>query len=237
MVSVISLLLAKPTPHLHSQVGEESFWQTMGAEYARKLFAGVDRHLQQPHTNYLLTDSPELAPVGVVAIPTPLTREQGPGWWGKMAIFHPEVLPQDCKTLYLDLDNVVCGPLDKIVDLQVPGASLLMADDMYVPDLPNGSAMLFLPWACGSLWHEYIRRAPEIMREFSEYPVKWADQGYIWDRMHAPFLQDCIPPGTILNSRVHIEQGADYSKASLVIGGHHPKPHESTQRFYAEHWV
>lgn len=235
MVSVISLLLAKPTPHLHAQVGEESFWQTMGAGYARKLFAGVDRHLQQPHTNYLLTDSPELAPVGVVAIPTPLLREQGPGWWGKMAIFHPDVLPVEDTALYCDLDNTVCGPLDLLFDL--PSRPMYMAEDMYIPGLPNGSTLLFQPWYCTCLWHEYIRRAPEIMREFSEYPVKWADQGYIGDRMHAPFLQDYLPPGTILNSRVHIEQGADYSKASLVIGGHHPKPHESTQRFYAEHWV
>lgn len=235
MVNVISLLLAQPAPHLQPQVGEEGFWQTMGAEYAQKLFAGVDRHLQQPHTNYLLTDSPELAPVGVIAIPTPLTREQGPGWWGKMAIFHPDVLPQDDMALYLDLDNVVCGPLDKVVNL--PSYPLYMTDDMYIPGLPNGSVLLFHPRQCGMLWYEYQMAPDWIQREFSHYPAQWADQGFISARLHPPFLQSFLPPRTILNSRVHIEKGADYRAASLVIGGHHPKPHESTQRFYAEHWV
>jgi hypothetical protein len=235
VVSVISLLLAQPTPHLQSQVGEEGFWQTMGAEYARKLFAGVDRYLQQPHTNYLLTDSPELAPVGVIAIPTPLSREQGPGWWGKMAIFHPDVLPQGDKALYLDLDNVVCGPLDKIVDLAP--VSLLMVDDMYTPGLPNGSAILFYPRYCTDLWHEYIRHPLDLQAEFSQYPNQWADQGFIATRRGFQPMQTLLEPGVILNSRVHIEPGADYAGASLVIGGHHPKPHESTAEFYRQHWI
>jgi hypothetical protein len=231
MVSVISLLLAKPTPTLNAGVGEESFWQTRGEEYARKLFAGVDRHLTQPHTNYLLTDSPELAPVGVIAIPTPLSREQGPGWWGKMAIFHPAILPQDDKALYLDADNVVCGPLDWLVDLDPP--PLLMLDDMYTPGLPNASTLLFVPWACGTLWHEYAANPTQIQQEFSQWPNA-ADQAFIAKRTAAPLVS---APGRILNARVHIERGDDYSHASLVLGSFHPKPHESTQEFYRRHWV
>ena len=236
MVSVISLLLAQPTPALNAGAGEEGFWQTMGAEYARKLFAGVDRHLEQPHTNYLLTDSPDLAPPGVIVCHTPLTREQGPGWWGKMAIFHPDVLPQGDRALYLDLDNVVCGPLDKIVDVQAPNTPLVMVDDMYTPGLPNGSTLLFVPWACGHLWHEYAANPTQIQQEFSQWPNA-ADQAFIAKRIDPPFLQRFLPHGTILNARVHIERGDDYANASLVLGSFHPKPHESTQELYRRHWV
>lgn len=239
MVNIIGLLLTKHGTHLRPETGEHTFWQTRGAEYARKLFSGVDRHTQQAHHNFLITDAPELAPPGVTAIVTQLSRREGPGWWGKMAMFAPGMLPPDEKALYLDLDNVVCGPLDPILDL-FPATTML--DDVFVPRLPNASALLFRPRHLYWLWEEYSRRSEAIQEEFSTWP-RAADQAFIADRFVREygalpgFMQDVLPKGTILNSRVDIEAGADYSKASLVFGGWHPKPHESSQRFYAEHWA
>lgn len=240
MVNVIGLLLTKQGPHLRTDVGEDSFWQTRGAEYARKLFAGVDRHTTQPHTNYLLTDSPELAPAGVIAVPTPLSRQAGAGWWGKLGIFAPGVLPPTEKALYLDADNVVCGPLDPMLDLEPE--PLLMLDDLYTPGLSNASALLFYPGECRWLWDEYAHFPLELQDLFSVWPNA-ADQAYIASRYHrrytveAKFMQSVLPHGYVLNARTHIEAGADYSAASLVMGSWHPKPHESTAEFYRQHWI
>jgi len=240
VVNIIGLLLTKHGAHLRPETGEDSFWHTRGAEYARKLFAGVDRYTQQAHQNFLITDSPELAPPGVTAVQTPLTRQAGPGWWGKLAIFHPDLFPDGEKTLYLDLDNVVCGPLDPILDLEPE--PLMMLDDIHEPGLPNGSTLLYRPGECRWLWDEYIRFSAEIQDAFSVWPNA-ADQAYIASRFQrrfaiAPtFMQNRLPAGMILNARTDIERNADYSGTSLVFGSWHPKPHESSQAFYRQHWI
>ena len=234
MLSVVALLTTKHSVNRPDH-GEAAFWKERGGEYAAKLFAGVDRWLSLPHTNYLLTDSPELCPKNAVA--TPAHPLGGAGWWAKLGIFEFQrfVAP----VLYLDLDNVVCGPLDELASLTPE--PLLMVDDVAYPRLRNGSTMLFNPRPLAFLWDEYSRYPREIEREFSEWPNA-ADQAFIAHRTErlfghpAPLMQDLLPAGYILNARTELEKGADYSRASLVFGSWKPKPHESEHAFYKEHW-
>jgi hypothetical protein len=233
MLNVVALLTAK---HAVSRPdhGEAQFWKERGGEYAAKLFAGVDRWLTVPHANFLITDSPELAPKCVEPLPV---MGPGAGWWAKLLLFHRDYLGRT--TLYLDLDNVVCGPLDALASLAPD--PLMMVDDVAYPRLRNGSTMLFQPHPLAFLYDEYELAPREIEREFSEWPNA-ADQAFIAHRVErlygtpAPLMQDLLPAGYILNARTELEQGADYSKASLVFGSWKPKPHESDHAFYKEHW-
>jgi hypothetical protein len=37
------------------------------------------------------------------------------GWWNKLALFHPDALPVRSRIVFLDLDVIVCGPIEDLV--------------------------------------------------------------------------------------------------------------------------
>jgi hypothetical protein len=202
--------------------GERSFWrwEDQGERYVRRMTEAVNRYVPGPHQLRLL------AP------------DDAPGWWGKVQMFNPAVTEGRC--LYLDLDNVIGGPLDALVALEPD--PIIMADDRMFPGTPNGSVMLFDAGRLRFLWDEYQANGAAVRREFSEshWPMA-SDQAFIADRVRKaghviPFFQDLLPPGYLLMSQAELEQGADWSRTHLVCGQSLPKPHQSAHPYYAEHW-
>jgi hypothetical protein len=231
VVNIVTLLKTQHGKRPDTTHGEQSFWVERGAEYAEKFFAGVRRWLDEPAQLWFLTDTPEATPAGVVPIALP--ARAGPGWWAKLEMFEPTCFGH--KTLYSDLDNVVCGPLAPILALEPD--PIIMADDIIHPSMPNGSVFLCYPERLEHLWAEYHAQPDAMRLAYQEWP-KAADQAYIADRVPQPIalFQQLLPPGTMLNARAELENGAGYSGTSLVFGSWHPKPHESSHPFYVQHW-
>jgi hypothetical protein len=232
--------------------GERKFWGTYGKEYVQKLYNGLVRHVREPWALTLLTDTPAFRPechncqrqTRVVPLIGP-----GAGWWAKLEMFRPDVMME--RNLYLDLDNVVGGDLSPITSLPfvletddpkigevVP---IWMLDDLVSNRFANGSTILFTQHdALAALWDEYLRNPKGVEKEFSEWPNA-SDQAYIANRVrragfHIPYMQDYLPKGMILNSRVELEKGADWSNTALVYGSWDPKPHQSSHPYYARNW-
>ena len=141
-------------------------------------------------------------------------------------------------TLYSDLDNVIAAPLDCL--LSIPRHPIVMLDDRREEGMPNGGFMLFEPSLMPDLWSEYADNPLAVESEFSVWPHA-ADQAFIADRVRKAggtvrLAQRFLGPGRILNARSELHAGVDWSNAMLVYGSWHPKPHESTHPFYAEHW-
>ena len=87
-------------------------YQGRGAEYVAVLRDMVSRHLGQPHRFVCLTDAPSRHQVETITL-TPGRQ----GWWNKIELFRPHLF--EGRVLYLDLDNIVVGPLDAL--LEQPG--------------------------------------------------------------------------------------------------------------------
>lgn len=75
------------------------------SEWVRKLRDGVARHLTIPHRFVCLSD------VEVPCERIPLV-EGWRGWWSKIELFRPGLF--DGPVVYLDLDSIVVGSLDRI---------------------------------------------------------------------------------------------------------------------------
>ena len=84
------------------------------AEYVERLQAMVRRHLARQHAFVCLTDQPcALREVPTISIPGP---DGLPGWWSKVRLFDPAMFSG--RVLYLDLDSLVVGPLEPVVDMR-----------------------------------------------------------------------------------------------------------------------
>lgn len=76
-------------------------------EYVYRIREGLGKHVSRPFSFYCYTDHPEL-----VHEPTAIQLKHGwPGWWSKFEIYRTGF-----PFLYMDLDTVLNGPLDPVVE-------------------------------------------------------------------------------------------------------------------------
>lgn len=90
-------------------------WGTRYApEYTYRLLNMVRRNTSRSFRFYCLTDDPSryAGDIAPIALPPGLT-----GWWNKMQLFRPGVLPEG-EYLYFDLDVVIVDDIDGLFDFE-----------------------------------------------------------------------------------------------------------------------
>lgn len=103
-------------------------WGTLfPAAYVNVLYAAVQAHLSSPFRFVCLTDDPRGLRPGIVTSGIPdigLTPAQiaAPGVWRKLALFHPDLrsLGLGSRVLFIDLDMMILGNLDRFFDAREP---------------------------------------------------------------------------------------------------------------------
>ena len=191
-------------------------------EWVERLQRGVAAHMTRPYRFLCLSDVP---------VPCDRTELQNhwPGWWSKLELF---TLPGP--VLYLDLDCIVTGPLD---DLVQDTPSFTMCDDFLRPGVHNSSAMS---------WRGDFS---EIERLFAESPRARMDQyrrtsdGRIGDQA---WIEDVLattgqtirtfPTGRVVSYRVSAKDQVP-DGASVVSFHGRPKPHEVKNGWVASAWT
>lgn len=104
--------------------------QLYGADYVNKLAHGVRRNLIRPHRFICFTDdstglSPEIETYDLPELGLPEGHTDSR--WQKLGLFRQDLAGLQGTALFLDLDLVVNGPLDRFFDL--PGAFRILRDD------------------------------------------------------------------------------------------------------------
>lgn len=241
MLTVITLLKLKPSPNGEKH-GERTFWREHGARYLARWLDGVRMHVPETKRIVVMTDS--LVDgirlrdgewfVGLA------DDVDAPGFWAKLNMFRRDVSWGKC--LYMDLDNVINGPLDELCALEPD--PLIMLDDRRVPGLPNGSMILFDADQCRFIWERYAAwprgfEAHHVVDgngdDYDAYQNAY-DQAFIADSLFRKyrglrFFQDLLPEGYILNSRSELPNAPDWTTARVIVGGgmgKEGKPHLST---------
>lgn len=89
-------------------------------DYVSRLKGMVERNLARPHRFVCLTEQPgHRLPKGIDPVPIPSPGRMF-GWWSKLELFKAGRFSG--RVLYLDLDTLIVGPLDPIVDFASPFA-------------------------------------------------------------------------------------------------------------------
>jgi hypothetical protein len=191
------------------------------AEWVNKLKAGVSRNLTVPFEFKCLSDIevPDRIPL----------RHNWPGWWSKIEVFRHVTGP----TLYLDLDTVVVGNIDHLLETSHDFAAIRNFHD---PKM-IGSAVM---WFKKPMRHVYDR--------FCEKPFKWidyherkrdgpylGDQAFVWDSMGRKVNTFDMEKAGIVSYKFHCKNGLP-EHARLVCFGGQPKAYEVKADWLERHW-
>jgi hypothetical protein len=145
-----------------------------GAEYVNRLRDGVAANLPAAHRFFCLTDDPRGLDPAVVPIPAEIGLV---GWWQKLALFAPRVLPR-CRVIYFDLDTVILGDLSPFV--QYRGEIAMLSDFYVAPRFASGVMM----WQAGgaaadAIWSRWLGCAGMVPR------LRHGDGEFISDALRA----------------------------------------------------
>jgi hypothetical protein len=178
------------------------------------LAAMVKRHTTVPYNFICMTDNTE-----GVNVRTLKFNNRYPGWWAKLHLFYTNSIDQ---ILYIDLDTVIVGSIDKLLTYR---GSFAIIKDWWAPGY-NSSVMSIAP-AFGR--HVFRDFKPEYMHQMH------GDQDWITQKLPNADLWQDIAPDVIGSYKANeLEKGP--RRYSLVCFHGDPKPHTFTEGWVHEHW-
>jgi hypothetical protein len=193
-------------------------------EYVYKLKDSIDRNLSIPYNFVCLSD----IDLKVKTLPLiPLHGEKSksvPRFWYKPQIFRKELnLTGQC--LYIDLDTVISGNLDGIVQ-QLTSYKFLMAEDPFKGKIHSS----FLLWWQGDysyIWDRFITKPVNYWdSKFNKDNgmISYGDQGFISNTVNDyKLIQDVLSNRTDID---RIRKKENDSNAKIIVCSGKRKPWE-----------
>ena len=191
--------------------------------YVRKLKSAVSSNLR-PHDFLCVTANPRVAEMGVQTVTPHVSFE---GWWQKVGLFAPGLLGEPRPVLYLDLDVVITGSLDPLLEFEIPQYGLLMAEN-FGPNKPqaahNSSVMVWVAGDCDDIATEFD---PAYMKALH------GDQCYLWRKKTGRI--DNFPRSLVRSYKYDCTSGVPENCRVVVFHGK-PDPHEVRAPWVDAHW-
>lgn len=176
-------------------------------DYVHRLEAMCRRHTTRPFQFLCLTDDfTGLNCERAAKIGTDL-----PGWWSKLILFQPHFAIRNQRTLFLDLDTIIIGNIDRLMDYDGPFAIL---QDFWAPTY-NSSVMSFVGSYGPQIWEQFDRRIISNL---------WGDQDWITTCVRDADIWQGIAPGYIASYKAdRLEKSPGDYRVVCFHGD--PKPH------------
>ena len=145
-----------------------------GADYVNRLAAMARRNSTRHPRIVCFTDDTRGLAGDVEAQPLPAAGLTG--WWNKVALFCETLPGVSGRVLYLDLDVVITGSLDPLLDH--PG-DLVVMDNDYVPGF-NSSVMLFTVGARTEIWTGFSPETTTNIQGDQDWIALMAPDAELW---------------------------------------------------------
>ena len=145
------------------------------------------------------------------------------GWWAKIFLFKDGLFPYGDRILFFDLDTLVVGTLDDVVQYQ---GDFAMLRDFYRPQHMQSSVMAWRSGFGTHIWDEYLNAGMP-----THDPL--GDQNWIEGLTEPDVLQDLFP-GAFVSYKVHCKPYPPRGARIIVFHGK-PRPHE-VEGWVADTW-
>ena len=135
-----------------------------GADYVNKLFRGVNRFCDLPHTFTCFTEDSAGLDANIKIRPL-LHKWQS--WWSKVHIFNPESYEEDTRVFYIDLDMIITGSLNDLALLPIQRLATLSTDEIFCENVQGGynsSIMIFNSNSMGALYDALLKYYDHLMK-------------------------------------------------------------------------
>lgn len=198
------------------------------ADWVASLQRAVSRHLSVPHVFKCLSDVP--VPCERIAL-----EHDWPGWFAKIELFRPGVVQGP--TLYLDLDTVIVGSIDRLASFPYEFAIMRNFHQPWMP----GSAVMWFAMRAPERVYSAFKDNPEhyisLYSDTSQGLCYRGDQAFIWDALdrRVDYLSDKVP-GLIRSYRLHCMAGVP-DGCSLVAFGGQKKPSTVPDEWVRRAWA
>jgi len=173
------------------------------ADYVNILYNMVKRNCTLDYQFACLTDDPTGLNDDIITIPLP---EKLAGWWCKPYMFSKD-LPIKGTILYLDLDVVISGNIDKLLTYQ-PGHWCSVRDFTRAMRSNwkrlNSSVVRFDTGQLDFVWQNYKDNTSEIQRKF------FGDQDYLWDETKSKLGTLFYPDSWILSWKWEVRRSREW---------------------------
>lgn len=148
-----------------------------GPEYVNRLYAGVKRNLSRPFRFVCVTDDPKGLADGVEPVPVPpdpgVKGRQWPNIFIKLCLFRDGFADLSGATLFLDIDQLVTGPLDRFFDYR-PGEFCIIHNWVErrkrlfkkLPDIGNSSCFRFEAGSSGGVYETFLAEKENPVRSW-----------------------------------------------------------------------
>lgn len=189
-------------------------------DYVYNLRNMVRRHLKRPHRFVCITDEP------LETIETLPPQCKYPGWWQKVSLFKPGVATGP--SLYIDLDSVVVGSLDKLVD-DYAGCELAIPINWSQSGHGGlqSSCMVWRGNSAHKIWNsfDFDRDSPDL----------WGDQEWIYEVFRGQITP--IPHPLVCSYKYHCRAQKRPPDGAVVVTFHgKPDPHECRESWIVQEW-
>lgn len=195
-----------------------------GLEYVQRLFdmvcahaCGGDLPAAAGHRFVCFTDNPDGLPEGMEAIPLP---EGVFGWWNKLYLFKEGLFADGERVFFLDLDTIITGPLDDILQYDGEFATLR---DFYHPERYGPGIILWRAGFGHDLWGSFERAG--FPTDLPLGDLSWINQCFgEWN--YTPDVLQEVFPGQFCSYKVHARQSVPDGVRVVCFHGL-PRPHEA----------
>lgn len=177
-------------------------WGTLyGCEYVNRLYGMVHRHLKIPFKFYCITDDYKGIRDEVLLREMPVFKlpASAGGPWQKLLMFQRELFDIQGKTMFLDLDVVIVGSLDRFFDFSEKFAVRHEFDKRKEnDDFGNTSMYVFNPGSYPEIYENYFKNQEEIHKKYGT-----AEQEYVTRTLFAEGKLDFLPNQWVLSFKEH----------------------------------
>jgi len=190
-------------------------------QYTKVMLSMISRHVTVPHDVALLTEE---------------TTDPLVGWWAKLKIFDPQVFKGYDNVLYIDINQIIKGNIDELIELDTPFAALHGVRPGRVlrdPTIPVGINSGIMKWQpktgiTDKVWD---------MWNSKPYVTCNGDQQFIGDVMEGEIdvIQEELP-GYVASFKDEYDPDKEDDYRIVYFHGY-PKPHDIPEfNLVKEYW-
>lgn len=154
-----------------------------------------------------------------------------PKWWGKIELFRPDLF-ENSNVFYIDLDTVIVGNIDEILDFQYDFCGLR---DFYKMVSLGSGLMAWSNPAVHKIYNNFLQKDNFVISTYTDGDQEWIDQ----QKPRTIYFQDIFPKEIIsFKKNCQRDDGSIVipPEAKIICFHGMPKPHNITNPLIKDHW-